>query len=151
MLVIAFLDVLGGKFDFADLSISSLAGQRADLELAALDCDDIEIIQVNGVARVSDDRAHVAGEKIFFLANTEHERASSTRADNEIRNLGVNQRNAVGADDLPQRSPHSVNQARFLLIDINRGGARIDIKFSDQMREHFGISVRAKIIVAVLN
>ena len=74
------------------------------------DRDDIEIVKVNCVAGVSDDRAHVAGEKIFILADAEHERAAAPRADDEIWDVGMNQRDAVGADDLLERSTRGVDR-----------------------------------------
>ncbi len=125
MRVIAFLDVLGAEFDFADLAVPGLAGDRTDFELAALDGHHVEIVQVNGVARVGDDCAHVAGQKIFVFAHAEHERTATARADDKIRNVGVNQRDSVSADHLLQRRSHGVDQARFLLIDIDRGRARV--------------------------
>ena len=85
--VIALLDVLGGELDFADRVVAALAGERADLEFVALDRDEIEVVQVNRVARVGDDRAHIAGEKIFVLADAEDERAAAPRADDEIGNI----------------------------------------------------------------
>src|SRR6266404_9110380 len=103
MRVIALLDLLSGEFDFADLMIAGLAGERADLEFVPLDGDDIKIVQINGVPGVSHDRADIAGEKILILADTEHERAATTRADDEIGNVRVNERDPVCADDLLQR------------------------------------------------
>ena len=51
--VIAFLDVAVGELNFADLVIAGFARDRADLEFVALDCDDIEVVQINRVARVA--------------------------------------------------------------------------------------------------
>ena len=68
-------------------SVAAFAGQRADLEFVALDRDEVEVVQVNRVAGVGDDRAHVAGEKIFVLADSEDERAAAPRADDEIGNI----------------------------------------------------------------
>ena len=113
--VIAFLDVLGGELDFADLVIARFAGERADLEFVALDRDEIEVVQVNGVARVGDDRADIAGEKIFVLADAEDERAAAPGADDEIGNVAVDERDAVGADDLLQRRANGVDEQSFLV------------------------------------
>ena len=85
MRVIALLDVLGAELDFADLVLAGFAIERADVEIVAVDRDEIEVIQVNNVARVSDNRAHVAGEKIFVFADAENERAAAPRADDKIR------------------------------------------------------------------
>ena len=99
--VIALLDVGVGEFDFAQLIVARFAGDRTDLELIALDGDDVEIVQVNGVARVGDDRAHVAGQKIFVLADAEDEWAAATSADDEIWDIAMDECDSVGADDLP--------------------------------------------------
>ena len=61
--------------------LAAVACERADLELVSPDRDDIEVVQINGIAGVGDDRAHVAGQEIFVLADAEHERASASRAD----------------------------------------------------------------------
>ena len=62
---------------------------------------------------MGDDRAHIAGQKILVLANTEHERTATARADDEIGDIAMNQSDAVGADDLLKGGPHGVNEARF--------------------------------------
>ena len=67
--------------------IATFSGQRADLEFVSLYRDNIEVIQVNGVARVSDNRAHITCQKILFLANAEDERAAATSADHEVRHV----------------------------------------------------------------
>ena len=103
MRVVALLDVFVGELDLADLVMAAFAGERADLEFLPLDRDDIEVVQVNRVARVGDDRADVAGEEVFLFADAEHERAAASRADDEIRDVLVHERDAVGADDLLQR------------------------------------------------
>ena len=116
-----------------------LAGERADLEFVALDRDDIEVVQINRVAGVGDDRAHIAGEKIFVLAHAEHERAAAPRADDEIRNVAMNQRDAVGADDLLQRGAHGVDQKRLVPCADRSRRRRVVVNVADQMREDFGV------------
>ena len=98
--VIALLDVFVGELDLADLVGPAFAGDRADLEFVALDRDDIEVVQVNRLARVSDDRADVAGEEIFVFANSEDERTATARADDEVRDVLMDERDAIRADDL---------------------------------------------------
>ncbi len=81
MRIIALPDILGAELDFADLVITAFAGERADLEFVRLERDDVEVVQINRVARVGDDRADIAGEKILVFANAEHERTATARAD----------------------------------------------------------------------
>ncbi len=128
MRVIALPDVFVGELDFADFVGPAFAGDRADLEFVALDRDDIEVVQVNRVARVSDDRADVAGEKIFVFANTEDERAAAARADDEVRNVLMDERDAISADDLLQRRAHCRNETAFI---VNGRSAR---RFSPRTR-----------------
>src|ERR1041385_272376 len=87
-----------------------VAGQRADLEFIRPCCDHIEVIQVNRVARVSDDRAYVAGQEIFAAADAKHKRTSTSCADHEIRHVSVNQSDAIRADHLPERRANSFKQ-----------------------------------------
>ena len=147
--VIALLDVLGGELDLADRAVAALAGERADLEFVALDRDEIEIIQVNGVAGVGDDRAHVTGEKIFVLPDAEHERAAAPRADDEIGNVGVDQRDAVGADDLLQRSAQRFHEQRFMPARIGHARRGVVVNFADQMGEHFGVGFGGEVVLAI--
>src|SRR5437899_4212049 len=97
---IAFADVFRTKLDLADLIIPDLAGDRTDLERVAGNRNDIEIVKINGIASVRDDRADIAGEKIFIFANAEHERRAATGTNHEILDVGMNQSDAVSADHL---------------------------------------------------
>jgi len=97
---VAFADVFCAVLDFADLVIAGLARDRTDFELIARDRDDIEVVKINRVAGVSDDRAHVAGEKVFVFANAEHKGRTATRANHEFLDIGMNERDAVSADHL---------------------------------------------------
>ena len=150
MRVVAFLDVLVGELDFADFVVSAFARHRADLEPVSLHRDDIEVVQVNGVARVGDDRAHIAREEILLLAHAEDERTAAPRADDEIRDVAMDERDAVSADHLLQRRPHGRHQAT-LRIDRRRaaiaaGGIK---KLANQMRQHFGVRLGNELVLAV--
>src|ERR1700730_7225237 len=146
MRVVALLDVFGGKLNLADLVRFAFAIERADLELIALNRDDIEIVQVNGVAGVSDNCADIAGQKIFLFADAEHERAATTRSDHETGNVGVNQSDAISANDLFQRAAHGIDQTHFGILAIEPL-----INAANEMRQHFGVGVRPEIFVTVLN
>src|SRR5256885_3545314 len=100
---IAFLEILGREFDFAHSMIATFSGERSDLEFVLLQLDHIEVIQVNSVAGVSNDCAHIAGQKIFAFTNPENQRASSSRTDHKIRNIRVDEGNAICADHLLKR------------------------------------------------
>ena len=72
---VALLDVLIGELDFAQRVITgAVTRNRADLEPIRRHRDDVEVVQVNCVARVGDDGADVAREEVFVFANSEHER-----------------------------------------------------------------------------
>ena len=113
--VIALFNVRIGELDFAELVIAALAGDRADLEFVALDGDDVEVVEVNRIARVGDDGADVAGQKIFLFADAEDERTSAASPDDEIWNVAMNQRDAVCSDDLAQGRAHRIDQPAFLV------------------------------------
>ena len=91
----------------------AVPGKRRDLEFVSPRRDYIEIVQVNCVAGVSDDCAHVAGQEIFAVTHAEHKRASTPRADHEIRDIGMDQSNAIRADHLAKRRANGGKQARF--------------------------------------
>src|SRR5256885_134502 len=106
------------ELDFADLVITDLARERADLECVARDGDNIEVVKVNGVAGVGDNRAHVAGEKIFIAPNAEYERAAPPGADNEVFDVGMDERNSIGANDLLERGAGGVHKTRLRISAI---------------------------------
>src|SRR5205823_14828576 len=116
---ISLADVFCAKLDLADLIIAGLARDRADLEFIARDRDNIEIVEINGIAGVSDDRAHVAGEKILILTDAEHEGRTAPRTNHEFFDVGMNERDAVGADHLFKRSTRGVNQASLRIGAVN--------------------------------
>src|ERR1044071_5601103 len=110
MRVIALLNVGVRELDSTELVIAALAGDRADFEFVALHRDDVEIVQIDCVPGVSDDRADVAREKILLFANAEDERAAAARTDDEVGNVAVDKRDSVGADDLAQRGANGIDE-----------------------------------------
>ncbi len=149
MRIIALLDVLGGEFHFADRVFGAVSGERNDFKFVGTGCDNIEVVEINRVAGVGDNGAHITGEKILSVADAEHQRASPSRANDEVGNVGVNQRNAIGPDYLPKRRPHGRQEPRFSFRHFCGAGARVGVKFADEVRQHFGIRFGAKIGVAV--
>src|ERR1700730_6205659 len=95
---------------------------------------------------MSDDCANVAGEKIFVFANAKNERTATTRADDKIRDIGVNDRDSVSADDLLQGRAHRVHEARLGIFPI-----KLPVNTANEMGENFRVRVRVKIVVAVLD
>ena len=67
------------------------------------DGGDVVIVEINDFFRVRDDGVGVAGQKIFALADADDERRTAPRADNRVRLVGANHREAVSADDFAQR------------------------------------------------
>src|SRR4029077_15944068 len=116
---ITLTDVFCAKLDLADLIIAGLARSRTELEFVARDRDNIEIVKINCVAGMSDDRAHVAGEKILILAHAEHQRRTATRTNHELFDVGMNERDPVGADYLLQRGTRGIDQASLRIGAIN--------------------------------
>ena len=98
-------------------------------------------MQINGVARVGDDGAHVAGEEILALADAEHQRAAAPRADDESGRSWWIDGDAVGADDLLQGAAQRLDEARL------RGFAPLRVViFADQMRQHLGVGLRIELV-----
>src|SRR5207237_4130574 len=95
---IPLADVFCAKLDLANLIITGLARDRANLEFIARDRDNIEIVKINCVAGVSDNRAYVAGEEILMLTAAEHERRTATRTNHEGFDGGLNEGDAVATD-----------------------------------------------------
>src|SRR5437763_1146032 len=60
----------------------------------------------------------------------------------------MNESDAVRADDLAKCGPNSVEKPGLPSRRVHRAGARIIVQLSDQMREHLGIGVGAKLRVA---
>ena len=121
--IITFSNVFGGKLNLADRMLGAVPRKRRDLEFVSPCRDYIEIVQVNCVAGVSDDCANVAGQEIFAVTYAKHKRASPPRADHEIRDIGMDQSNAIRADHLAKRRANGCKQARFFFRDIHGAGA----------------------------
>src|SRR5438034_11404205 len=116
---IPLADVFCPKLNLADLIIAGLARDRTDFEFIARDRDDIEIVKINSVASVSDDRAYVAGEKILILTNPEDQRRTAPRTNQELFDVGMNERDAIGTNYLFKRGTCSVNQPSLGIGAVN--------------------------------
>ena len=99
----ALVHVLGLELDLADLEAGVGAGESANIETIRPDGNDLVVVEIDGLARVRDDRGDVAGKEMLALSDAEHERTAAPRADEHAGHIRVNDSDAVGADDLPQR------------------------------------------------
>src|SRR5438132_13319545 len=108
--IVPLTNVFGCELDFADGMLGDVSGKRTDLELVRPRSHQIEVVQINCVPCVSDNRADVTGQKIFAVADAKHQRTSAARADHEIRHIRMNQRDAICAYDLPKRRSNSLKQ-----------------------------------------
>src|SRR5205807_9958077 len=115
---LASVYVLRAEFDFADLITAGVASDRADLEGVPRNGDDIKIVQINGITGVSHDCANVAGEKILIFAHTENEGRTATGPQQKIFDIGVNERDAIGADHLLQGRAGRIHQPGFGLLAV---------------------------------
>src|SRR5262249_55213306 len=70
--IITLADIFSRKLNLADRMLSDIACKRTDFELIRSSRDDIEVVQINSIARVSDDRAYIAGQKHFAVADSEY-------------------------------------------------------------------------------
>src|SRR5947207_1449051 len=145
MRVVAFLYFLSRKFNFTYFAVTTFPGERADLKLVALDCNDIEIVQIDSISGVSHDRADVAGEEVFILSDTENERTAATRTNNKIWNVSMDEGNTVRSDDLFQRRADGVDQPRFGICAI-----KLLIMTPDKMCQNFRIRFGGKLMVPFL-
>src|SRR5689334_6058751 len=60
----------------------------------------------------------------------------------------MNQSDAVRADNLPKGRANSIEKPGLLSGCVHGAGTRIVVELPDQMREHFGIRVGAKVGIA---
>ena len=70
--------------------------------------------------------------------------------DDEIGNIRVHQRDAVGADDLLQGGAQRFHEQGLVPARIDHADRGVVINFSHQMREHFGIGLRSEVVRALL-
>ena len=100
--IVTLIDGIGGIFDLTNLVVGAVAGDGRDLESFGLQGDDLVVVEINHVPCVSHNGAHITGEKVFIFSNAQNERASAAGADDDAWDVGMNDRDTVGADDLTE-------------------------------------------------
>ena len=93
----AFVGVVWGEFDGADLEFGVVAAEGGDLKVVGGEGDDIEVVQVNDFAGVVDEGGDVAGEEVAIFIYADDEWATFAGADDEVRDFAVDEGDAVGA------------------------------------------------------
>src|SRR5436305_1233431 len=71
----------------------------------------------------------------------ETSRNSAARTNHELFDVGMNERDAVGTNHLFKRGTRGIDQASFGI-----GAVNLLINAADQMRQHFSIGVRGKLV-----
>ena len=117
----------------AYLVVLPVPGQGLDLEIVGTKQDNLEIFEINDVARVVDQRQRVAGQKVLALADAEDERTAAPRADEQVRHIAMHHRDPVSPVHLAQGHPHRLDQM------ISRGLAELDGELPDKVRQHLGV------------
>ena len=128
---------VGVPLDAADLAVDGARGEAADLEVIARDDGDVEIVQIDHVARVSDDGVDVAREEVLALADAKHQRRAASRADQQLRVVPVHDGDAVGAGDFAERAADGLDEALVAIA----GRQRVVI-MAGQLREHLACRCR---------
>ena len=123
------------ELDLADLEAGIGAGESGNIETIGPEGNDLVVVEVDGLARVRDDRGNVARKEMLALSNAEHERAPAPRADEHTGNIRVNDGDAVGADDLPQRFAHRLDERGLSFLVAAFEG------HTDQVGEHLGVGL----------
>ena len=88
---------------------------------------------------LGDDRADVTDDKILTLADSQDERAASSRTEDHFRHVDMKESETVGANDLFQSEPKSVQQSLF----VSRPDHAVKDK-ADQVCQYLRIGLRAK-------
>ncbi len=136
------LDFLGGELDLADLRADGQGLNRRDLKIVAGERDNFEIVEVDHAAGVRDDGANVAGQEILVASHAQQQGTAPARADDHVGMIGLDDGDAVGADDVFERTADGLGQSRAVLAGIF--GADLVVVVADEMGEHFGVRLRDK-------
>ena len=108
--VFAARGVLLRKFQIADLDVGRVRAEVQHVETLRRDGRHVVIVEINDFFRVRDNGVGVAGDKIFVLADADDERRAAPRADDGVRKIRADDRQAVGADDFAQRVADGLRQ-----------------------------------------
>ncbi len=138
------LDLFRREFDLANLRADRRRLDGGHLEIIAGERDDLEVIEVYDTARVGDNRADVAGEKVFVAAHAEEQGTAPARADNLVGMVRMNDGDAVGADDVLERAAYGFRERGPVVAGML--GVDLLVMVADEMGENFRVRLRHKLV-----
>ena len=112
--------------DIRDLPLDGDIRDIAQIDAFGRNRRDVAVIQVNDLPRVGQERRDVARNQVFAAAEPDDQRAALAGGDDEPRVVHRNDRETVGAGDLPQRGGR-------------RGQQIAVVRVGDQVDDHFGV------------
>ncbi len=138
------LDLFRREFNLANLRADRRRLDGGHLEIIAGERDDLEVIQVHDAARVGDNRADVAGEKVFVAADAEEQGTAAARADNLVGMIRMKDGDTVGADDVLERAAHGFRERGTVAAGML--GVDLFVMVADEMRENFRVRLRRELV-----
>ena len=105
------------------------AVERARLVAVGADRGDLAVVEMDDAGGVAHERRRIGGEEHLAVADAQHERAAVAGHDQRVGPLGIDDGQAIGADDAPQHRAHDGLERRAV---VHQG---------DQMGEHLGVGV----------
>ena len=137
---------LGGfglEFQLADLALSRIGPQIGDRELFGCQGRHVVIVQIYHLAGMRRDGVGITRQKIFSLAHPDNQRRAAPSADQHVRIVGADDRNAISANDFAQRVHHRLGERMRLAILSHD----FRVVLADQMSQHFGVGGGAEVVV----
>ena len=98
------------KLELADLDVRGVRAQIQNVKPFGRDGRHIVVIEINDLFGMGNDGVGVAGQEILANAYADDEWRTASGADNDVRLVGTNHGNAVGADDFAQRIANRLGQ-----------------------------------------
>ncbi len=141
---LSLVHILRHEFDLADLEARIGTGKSGNIEAISPERDDFVIVEVDGFSRVRDDGANVASKEVLAFSNAKHKRAPAPSADKHTGNIRMNNGDAVGADNLPQRFTHRLDERGLGLLVAPFEGCTY------QVGEHLGVRLGLKNMALLL-
>ena len=88
-------DILVGHLDCGDIVLGPIPGDRRKSEPFPGQHGDLVVVEIDHIARMSDDGADITGKKMLSIAYAKHKRAATAGTDDQTRKFGVDYRNPV--------------------------------------------------------
>ena len=124
----AALDLVQIPVDLADAALELLRALIENRVAVARQHRDIAVVEIDDFARLRQNRRDVAGDVVLAVAEADEKRAALPRRDDLVLVLAGDDRDSVGAFDLPEGFDHGV-----LEISVER--------LFDQVSDDFGIGL----------